>query len=330
MTWQGVPWFVAGGIHPPEVARLLAHAATSGAEGVVGAGDLKVRARDVPTSEVAALSGAALIPNRATGGGQQSYIARNPDEDVVEVSPTGAGAGRSDLVIARVEDPQYPGTENAADPANGPYVFTRIIEGVGPSVTDIRQVAGHETDSAITLARIDLPASTGTVLDAHIVDLRIKSQPRRERALLIASPDASQTQTATAAAGENWPVAASWQVRVPEWATRVKMVGTWGQILVPAGNVTGNLWVRLGATAEPDAVVGQIVRYDTPGSTQNLRLAFVSADDLPIPAGLRGKTIDAHLRGQNTYILSGGNGARMKADDVSAFVLDLEFIESAE
>ena len=61
MSFDSVPWFVGGGaLHSPEVARLLAHAATSGAAGVVTPADLAVSALPVPGASVRVAVGGAL------------------------------------------------------------------------------------------------------------------------------------------------------------------------------------------------------------------------------------------------------------------------------
>ncbi|WP_348240077.1 hypothetical protein, partial [Salmonella enterica] len=87
----------------PEVARLLAYAATAGAKGIVTPGDIKVVPLDVPGSSVRVHAGACLIPSEAAGGAQQTYVGRNPSADTVSISATGSGSGRSDLIVARVE-----------------------------------------------------------------------------------------------------------------------------------------------------------------------------------------------------------------------------------
>src|SRR5690606_29700444 len=130
MTWDAVPWFVGGGAeHSPEVARLLAYAATGGAEGIVLPTDLRVAPLSAPGSGVRVLPGAAPVRTRASGGALQTYVARLPVANTVSISATGSGAGRSDLIVARIEDPYVAGTpyQEPENPASGPYVFTRVI-----------------------------------------------------------------------------------------------------------------------------------------------------------------------------------------------------------
>ncbi|WP_394620955.1 hypothetical protein JNUCC0626_18230 [Lentzea sp. JNUCC 0626] len=217
--WDSVPWFVGGGAqHSPEVARLLAYAATSGAEGIVTPGDLKVVPLDIPGSSVRVMSGACLVLNKAAGGAQQTYVGRNPSVDLATIAATGSGSGRSDLVVARVEDPNMPGEPWAdpADPASGPYIFTRVIPNVAPGTTTMP--AGQ---SGIPLARIDIPANTATITTSMIKDLRKLASPRAWSEYDVQSPPAGDYVLVTETAWHNWPVNGL-SVPVPKWATHAQ------------------------------------------------------------------------------------------------------------
>lgn len=320
--WDSVPWFVAGGRHMPEVERLLAYAATGGAEGVVQSGDAKVRQLAVPAASVRVMPGAVVVPNGAAGAASQSYLARNPEAEVVVMTATGSGGPRSDLIIARIEDPQYPGTSDPVDPEVGPYVFSRVIENVPSNTRRVQELAGHENDSAITLARVTRPASTGTVLDSHITDLRELATPRVRHEVRIANPVGSDSQDTTGVAGEVWPDEATWTITIPTWATAVRIVATWAQVYVLAGvGTAGWLWVLLG-DGDVNAVPTQQVRYDTASAGGSTRESFVCADEIDIPAGLRGKTVTVNLRAQKTS----GDPA-LVADAACATSVLFDFIE---
>lgn len=208
MTWDSVPWFIGGGAqHSPEVARLLAYAATNGAEGVVSPGDLKVAPLDVPGASVRVLAGACLVPNRAAGGIAQTYVGRNPSQDVVAIGATGSGAGRSDLVVARVEDPFMAGEpwDDPADPITGPYIFTRVISNVPAGTTRLQDVPGHAGESGIALARIDVPANTGAITTGMIKDLRKLAQARSSTAYDVQNPPAQDFVGRGEIEWHNWP-----------------------------------------------------------------------------------------------------------------------------
>ncbi len=77
------------------------------------------------------------------------------------------------MVILRIEDPQYEGTRN---PAVDPIAYFQVISNVSSSATAI-----PDGRTGIPLARIDIPASTATITDAMIKDVRKVANPRRER-----------------------------------------------------------------------------------------------------------------------------------------------------
>ncbi|WP_329105520.1 hypothetical protein OG792_32855 [Micromonospora sp. NBC_01699] len=326
MAWDSVPWFVGGGAeHSPEVARLLAYSALNGNEGVLGVGDLKVRALSVPGAGVRVMPGACSILNRATGGAFQTYAARLISEDTVPTTPTGSGGNRSDLVVARIEDPTMPGEpwQDPTDAKVGPYVFTRVVPNVPANTRTVAQLGlGY---SAIALARIDFPPSTGTATDAMIVDLRKVANPRRERRVLISSP--STADNLTEAAYRDWPTVAVKSVEVPAWATQVRIITTLSGVVAINNRVDGIIRHRFGAT------FGQDTRYDTNSVTtfDALDKTMMTADVLSVPASYRGTTQAVAVQGAATYR---GPAApfdgTLQAYDATTIVTDIEFVEVPE
>jgi hypothetical protein len=267
MAWDSVPWFIGGGAqHSPEVARLLAYAATSGAEGIVNVGDLKVAPLDVPGGSVRVLPGAALIRNRATGGDSQTYVSRLPVEESVAVAPTGSGAGRTDLVVAQIEDPFMAGEpwQDPADPTVGPYIFTRIISNVPAGTTRLQDVPGYGGRSAVTLARLDIPASTGTITAAMITDLRKVANPRTLRQMVTVYPSTALNMPTSAYA--SWPITSAQRpsLQVPEWATRLDVVAHYSGVkFAMSGTADTVAGIRTGLGA--DAADNGIIIADTTG-----------------------------------------------------------------
>jgi len=321
-----VPIFVGGGAeHSPELIRVLASAATSGAMGIIGAGDLQVRALNVPGTKVRIAPGIGVMPNRYPGGGNQSYIGRNASETLVDVPATTSSGGKAWLVIMRVKDPQYAGAV-PADVKNGPYTF---LELVACGATDKALPLGTAYPY-VPLARINMPASTATVLQSYITPLREMAMPRRRRDLntLGLTGAQSETQTSTAAGGEQWPNAASWYCEVPEWATQVRVRADWAQVFVPAGQVGGELWVQIGKEVAADTRETQHTQYLTPDSDRNQRSSFICADTINVPATWRGGVRYVTLQAKLSQIYSGGNAARLIANGGSAVVCDLEWLEA--
>lgn len=315
--WDPTPWFVGGGAqHSPEVARLLAYAATSGAEGIVTPDDLKVVPLDVPGGAVRAVPGAALVLNRSAGGAQQTYVARLPEADQIEVAATGSGGGRSDLIVAQIEDPFLPGEpwQEPADPTVGPYVFTRVIPNVPAGTTRLQDVPGYEGRSAVNLARIDLPPSTGTVAAAMITDLRKVALPRTKRAVF--NREIVTRTNVTSAAFTDWPDAGA-SVDVPDWATAaIFRVETLAGHIGP--NVTGEVRIMFGGLG----VVRQAYNLDLPAG-QEVRVPMVVAGQADI----------THARGETRLITmqarrTAGTGYITSRED-AYYVLEVEFMEQA-
>ena len=169
MSFDPVPWFVGGGaLHSAETARQLTYAVTSGAAGIAALGDLKISQLSTPGTSVRAAAGGVVIPNLYPGGSQQSYVGRAASTTDVPVMATGSGSGRVDLVIARIDDPQYGGTV-PSDVTVGPYIRLDIIQNVAAGSTGLPAGLAYP---AIALARLDIPASTATILTSMITDLR--------------------------------------------------------------------------------------------------------------------------------------------------------------
>ncbi len=323
--WDTTPWFVGGGAqHSPEVARLLAYAATGGVEGIISPGDLKVAPLAVPGSKVRVLAGAGIIRSRAAGGAQQSYVARNVSEDVVDIAATGSGSGRSDLIVAQVEDPFMAGEPYAdpADPKVGPYIYTRVIPNVAPGTT-----AAPSGSTAIALARIDIPANTGTITAGMIKDLRKIAQPRRERQVRIWRP--SETATLGPSTGGQTPW--TWLPRTnelipcPEWATQVKLIVSIANIL-HIGDLTGGIRAEYGwnGSGELYAPVAGLHHEDTTVGART-RTTVIAGGELTIPAGFRGKSHYVRTGSQ----LNPSTG-RITVDQWTTVTVDLEFVEVAE
>lgn len=319
MAWDSVPWFVGGGAeHTPEVARLLAYAAFRGNEGVLGHNDLQVQALATPGSSIRVMPGACAILNRASAQTYQSYAARLPSQDVVSVSATTSSGGRSDLIVARIEDPNLAGEPWAA-PANpkiGPYVYTRIITNVPAATRSVRELG--LSDSSITLGRIDIPASTATITQAMIVDLRKVANPRRERVVMTANP--ASTETLSSASFVSWPSSASWQIDVPAWATKVILRGTVSGVKIAVGNVAGQIRATLGTA------VTQGTGWDesVPNGAVYDRKNWAVSDTVTVPSAMRGTRQTVRLEG-----LKSGGSVSPQAETLTSCALDIEFVEEA-
>lgn len=321
MSVDPVPWFIqAPAEHSAEVARTLAYQAIGGKEGLARVGDLTVQALAVPGGAVQVLPGAAGILNRGSGGAGQAYVGRVGSAVTVPVAPTGSGAGRSDLVVFRVKDPQYGGGAPASAVA-GPYIFVEIVSGVPAETKRLQAVPGREADSAVTLARIDLPPSTGTVTNAMITNLAAVANPRRQRAMITKFP--TGVRTIGSGSYGPWPLTADERpvVDVPEWATVVRISCIIMGAKFTAGSVETVAGIRTGfGTTTP----GQnTILIEDAGSSAGRHLYAVVGTH-QIPASLRGTQQLINVQAQMT---SPAGSGQWTADYQTSVLIDYEFSE---
>lgn len=325
MAWESTPWFIGGGAdHAPEVARLLAHASTGGAEGIVTPGDLKVRPLDVPGTKVRVAPGACLIANRYPGGARQTYAGLNPAQHEVAVAATGSSAGRTDLVVARVLDPQYEG-DPPADPNAFDYIRTEIIEGVPANTQTARELnLGYP---AIELARIALPASTGTVTAAMITDLRRLANPRSLRRLYTIYGTGNRNVS-----GHGIPTSgySSWPIRpdqrptvwVPEWATHLNIVGHYSGVYFHRGadqeDTIAGIRTGFGSGTGENGILVEGIEEEAG------RKHYVVVGDHEVSPDRRGSLQLVNVQA----VRSSGRGSWW-ADYQTSIALDIEFTERA-
>jgi hypothetical protein len=220
------------------------------------------------------------------------------------------------LVIARIEDAHVAGEPwEVEDPAVGPYAFTRIIPNVPSTTTNVRQLGNNFT--AITLARIDIPPSTGTISAAMIKDFRSVISPLtgsspppgdvppvdtdifHETEKLwtdtVIAPPAPFSEKLTNVHGlpfgtpgpwNNWPSAANWLVPIPWWANGV-------DVLVMMNNVRfdEDVWGQMRINLDNGSSVSGNQEYDVNyhGGPGPERMPFILSATIAIPASIRGK-----------------------------------------
>ncbi|MDG4792705.1 hypothetical protein [Micromonospora sp. WMMD1082] len=317
MALDPVPWFVGGGAeHSPEVARMVAYAALRGNEGIMGAGDMLVRALAVPGTSVRIAPGACAITCRAAGGAYQSYAGRSPSETTLAIAPTG-GSARSDLIVARVEDPFMPGEPwgNPSDVKVGPYIHYRVISNVPSSTTTVAQLGlGY---SAIALARIDIPASTGTITQAMVKDVRKIANPRRERHLDLIYP--ASTISITSASYQQ--LATSRPLAVPSWATYARVVVTSSGMRLNAANTFGYVRCEIGS----GHAVSERTTFDENWTGNASRSTYLCGGELAVPAGIRGTNQVIRFMGTRET----GSG-QLQVDAGTTITVDVEWYEVPE
>jgi hypothetical protein len=322
VAFDSVPWLVGGGAeHSPDICRVLSYAALGGAEGVIGVADMRVLAQTTPGSTVRITPGAAAITNTSPGVINETYIARNASETNVSIAAT-ASSARYDLVVARIMDPQFPPWSPPVDAVHGPYVEAYVVSGVSSTTTSAADLnLGYP---ALALARIAVPANTSTITQAMITDLREVARPRSQRFLRTVSLASGQTDSLGTGAtdGEVWPDAGAFTLPIPSWATTAYIKAEWFGIKIPNNsNYYGSLWVRVGSAS----VQSQTTGFNTVTISNDQRVAMGLADDIAIPASMRGTNQVVTLRGRN----AGGNNGFIIADEFSSISLDITFAEQA-
>lgn len=265
MAIERVPFFVGGGFeHSAEIMRSALYAATGDANGVVSPGDLKVRESPVPGSSVQVMPGTALLPNSYGGGDGQSYVVRGSSLTDVPIQATGSSGGRSDLVIVRVDDPTYQGTN--FDPATFDAAGVEVIAGVGPETLTAQELVDYPHH---TLCRIDIPPSTATITDSMIWDARWLATSQKDYVLRIAHPsgdyEAGTDHRIPKDVYTSWPIRVEERpsVWVPWWATHmIVTVDMMGLQYVPGTVQPAHAGIRTGFGS--DAGNNGIITEDQP------------------------------------------------------------------
>lgn len=314
MALNPTPIATTGAMHTAQQFRMMIRDLSRANEGITEGDHLKVTALATPGGGVQIADGSAVIIGRVSSV-QGSYSAYNIGIDTsVTIAPTG-GSSRSDMVILRVEDPEYEGTR---DPETDPIVFFEVVSNVSSTATTVP--SGY---SAIPLARIDIPASTATITNSMIKDLRKVANPRRDRILYpYYAQDPLVEISGTSETWKTHPNLTMATIAVPSWATTAKIVFTISGIRLADGNVWGNFRFMLGSIE-----AAQYVGIDDNQGTAARRntVQMVETIDLTTTAG-------AAMRGTNQPFYSrmrtrSSNAGKIGVDATTTFNIDVEFTE---
>lgn len=332
-TIPNVPWMIEGGAkHTVQVARNLAFMAAGGTEGIVLGRHLEVRELAVPGTSVRVFPGTFAVLNRAAGAADEIYVDSFASELEVPIAATGASA-RSDLIVARIENPWASG-ETWPDPADatvGPYASLAVISGVPASTTSVDDLGLSADHTMIALARIDVPASTGTITQSMIVDLREMANAVTKRELEVFTGVTVAAQSS--ATFEAWPPGAEAFLDIPDWATHARVVVTLSGVqLGGAGtnggagwNAVGELRVRIGGAGGD--FYSPVTKYDVDSESGKVRVTLLAAGKkIALPDADRGrKGVNFRVEGRKT---SGNDNLR--SDGGTTAVIDVEFVNEPE
>ncbi|MGW1625793.1 hypothetical protein [Streptomyces sp. NPDC002172] len=306
MTLINPPLLTHGGTHQARAFRMMIRDLSRGSQGVTEGDDLKVKQLSTPGAGVRVIDGSAVILGAYTSQG--AYTQYNVGDASVAVAPTGATA-RSDLIVLRVEDPEYEGTR---DPATDEIGYFYVVSNVSATAT-----TSPSGMTAVPLARVDLPANTAVITDSMITDLRQVANPRRDRKLYTSFPSTLSTLTYSDNKWHTWPTAAKWTIPVPSWATTAKIVTTVAGLRLTRADVYAHMQQVFGT------VQGQDTAIDDDQGSGTRRNTIVIADSVTIPASLRGTSQSLYLQ---TYMSKAETGD-LSVDAATSIVADIEFTE---
>lgn len=313
MALVPVPIATLGAEHSAQQFRMMIKDLARDNQGVTTGSDLKVTALSTPGAGVQIGDGSAVIAGKVSPV-QGYYTAYNIGTDTVPIAATG-GVGRSDMLILRVEDPEYEGTR---DPETDPIVFFEVISNVSPSATTVP--AGY---SAIPLARIDIPASTATITNSMIKDLRQVANPRRERILIpYYFPGPLTEISGTSTTWRTHPNLVIENLAIPSWAASAKIVFSVTNLRLADGNVFGAFRFMLGSTEAAQ----EVYIDDNQGTApRRIYVEMVETIDLTTPSGaaMRGTTQPFRARMRTDP----ANAGKIGADSRTTFKIDVEFLE---
>ncbi|MFC3299645.1 hypothetical protein FJV46_10720 [Arthrobacter agilis] len=285
--------------------RLAAFHATRGGNGISLPEDLKVTALPVPGAFVRVVrgpSGSAALRSRYASAAGQSYLTLLSATEDVSVPATGSGSGATRYLIQRVFDPKFEGQAPLAEFALVPGSAT----GVWPYNLGLSY-------PHVVLARINQPASTATITQAMIEDLRQLAYPLQDRQLLPPIYPSANANIPTAGYA-SWPITAAQRpiLQVPEWATRLDVVAHLSGIEF-IGTTKTVAGIRSGFGAE--GAENGIIIADKAG-----RGHYTVVGTHQVLAAQRGTRQALNLQG----VRSSGTGS-WQADYQSAVAIDVQF-----
>lgn len=330
MTFYNAPWALDGATISSALARRAQYAAMSGGEGIVNAADLKVSQLAVAGNGLLISAGNAVITNRYQADPNESYTIANPGvhEILSTEMPTSQPTPKSYLVLITIGDPEFSQvghpwmTSDVLDPEVAKtysYVRPWLLE-VAAGTTSFEDLGLDYP--ALALARVDIPATTTTITNAMITDLRTMARPRSQEVQLNGVAGAGSV-TAANNVYQAFPANGSLSVKIPKWATKANVIGWISSLYldnvdVAYGDITvtlvgqGSIPVTTYDESANGGFVGDLTRY-----------GYNLGGSIAIPSAVRGTTQTFQIQ-TRSYITS----QRLKSDDRTANFLRIRFEES--
>lgn len=232
MAWDTNP-FVDGILLKNEHLRRGLYLA-SPAQGIAGVGDLKVRQLSVAGNGFRVMPGGAAVYNKYVTPIRQSYAVGMSAETIFPSGsmPASVGSPRNHLIAVTVGDPQYGNSGHPwmpagplPDPATFEYVRTWLFQNV-PAGADQDWLDANFAFPGLALARLEVPASTTTITDAMIKDVREMANPHSKDVQWSVSATVADPLGGTAGVYEYWPDNSQVLVKIPKWASYAYIDGS--------------------------------------------------------------------------------------------------------
>lgn len=328
MTFFNAPLAIDGAVTSSALIRRGEYAALSAAEGVVNATDLKVTQLAVPGNGLLISSGNAVITNRYQTDPNETYVVANAGthEVLSTEMPTSQPTDKSYLVLVTVGDPEFSQvghpwmTSDVLDPTEAAdYVYVRpwILE-VAPGTSSFASLGLDYP--AYALARIDIPASTTTITNSMITDLRDLASPRSKLEIVQATGVAT-TLTSVNPTYQRFPNVAAGSIKIPDWATTAKITG-----FVEGVRLTSSALAILRPYIEGTTLVGfQTNAYESATVTNGARRTYSVGGKIDVTS-VAGQTKNFSVQ---AAAYDAGNASKVLTDTATTVVLQVYFEEAA-
>lgn len=296
--------FVDGREYAAEDVRRIVYAATNGATGLAQADPGVLAATSTPSGNVIVNAFVGYIASPVVRG--QSYVATNDQATTLAVPPNNTSATVTYYVGVVVDDPQYPGTNQPADPRTATYGRLTVATSLPTASKPV-----------LILGTITLPPNTGTVTNSMIRVTSRPANPRRERTQVVRSPNATHSLGTTY---QQWPPSEWVDFSVPSWARRaIVRVDISGVEIMTNDYTRAELKPTLDGWSD-DQPVMMTVR-----GQQGHRNCFFTVADFRVSSAQVAKgTVTVGLRGA---VMVGKAGA-FQIDNETNLAYDVEFLEA--
>lgn len=330
MTFDKAAWAIDGPLTKAALARVSLYASTSGAEGVVNAGDLKVSQLPTPGVGLQIAPGAGLVRNRYQGTNiNQTYTVTNPSVHTLSGSamPPSSPSSQVYVVGVVVGDPEFsqsghpfmPTTIPAGQESSFTYVRPMILPAATvPGIAD--GTSGGFNFPFLPLALLVVPPNTTTITNSMIYDLREVTQPRSWLAQGAGYLPGGTLNYLTSTTWTMFPQFTVLEVKVPTWATKVKVIGyIEGLRLDKAGAGSISAYIEGTSLAGFQTNIDEYVP-----NNQKDRRSYNVGGEIDVTS-LRGQTRRFSLRGMVANAASSGF---LLADSSTQAMLSLYFEET--